>query len=153
MSSSLDPKIIPIIRQKGTNNVPTFLKTKLFINFSLSDEFEFSFDELIRSIHNSPIYEKPEIGNNPFVSIEKSRPNKINDAVHQLMKIVVHDYENGDGCTLRSELINKITSSRIMLDIIINNAKDKGYIRPNNDPLYLNTKGKAYAIEHKLVEL
>ena len=34
-------KVIPIIKQDGTHYVPTFLKTKLFIDFSRSDEFEF----------------------------------------------------------------------------------------------------------------
>ena len=122
----------------------------------MSDEFEFSFDELIRTIHNSPIYEKPEIGNNPFVSIEKLRPNKINDAVHKLMKIVIYNYDKGHKRYTRSSQLFKITTSKIMLDIIIKKAKDKGYIGTylsNDDFLYLKNKGKAYAIEHKFVEL
>ena len=47
-------KVIPVIRQQGTHNVPTFLKTKLFLDFSRDDDFEFNFDELIRTLHNSP---------------------------------------------------------------------------------------------------
>lgn len=60
-------KIIPIIRQNGTAEVPTFLKSKLYINFSKKDDYEFSYDELVRTIHNSPLFEKPPIGNNPFM--------------------------------------------------------------------------------------
>src|SRR5690606_15212856 len=60
-------KIIPIIRQAGTSEIPTFLKTKLYINFSISADYEFNFDELIRTIHQSPLLKKPPIGNNPFI--------------------------------------------------------------------------------------
>jgi hypothetical protein len=45
-------------------NIPTFLRTKLYIDFSNDDEF--SFDELVRTLHNAPLFKKPEIGNNPF---------------------------------------------------------------------------------------
>jgi len=62
-------KIIPIIRQTAGSEVPTFLKTKLYINFSRQDDFEFSYDDLVRTIHNSPLFEKPPIGNNPFQPI------------------------------------------------------------------------------------
>lgn len=55
-------KVIPIISQAGTSNTPTFLKTKLYINFSKDDEIEYSLDELLRTLLNAPLYEKPEIG-------------------------------------------------------------------------------------------
>jgi hypothetical protein len=38
-------KIIPIIRQNLTIDVPTFLKSKLYINFSKNDDFEYSYDD------------------------------------------------------------------------------------------------------------
>lgn len=66
-------KIIPIIKQNGTTDVPTFLKSKLYINFSKTDDYELSYDELVRTIHNSPLFEKPPIGNNPFQSIDKEK--------------------------------------------------------------------------------
>ena len=73
-------KVIPLIRQHGTRDVPTFLKTKLFIDFSKPDDFEFSYDELIRTLHNAPLYKKPEIGNKPFEAVEKIPPEKTCDA-------------------------------------------------------------------------
>ena len=73
MTNIDENKIIPIIRQNGTTEVPTFLKSKLYINFSKSDDFEFSYDELVRTIHNSPLFEKPPIGNNPFKPIVKEK--------------------------------------------------------------------------------
>lgn len=41
-------KVIPIIRQNGTRECPTFLRTKLYIDFSKSEEIEYSFDNLLR---------------------------------------------------------------------------------------------------------
>lgn len=48
MSNIDDKKIIPIIRQKGSKKVPTFLKTKAYIDFSNDDAFESVIDELMR---------------------------------------------------------------------------------------------------------
>ena len=92
-------KIIPIIKQHGTHDVPIFIKTKLFINFSLPDDFEFSYDELIRTLHKSPLYIKPEIGNNPFTPIEEIQPEKTNNALRELMTIIVKDFELGNDYT------------------------------------------------------
>ncbi|WP_413777589.1 toll/interleukin-1 receptor domain-containing protein, partial [Vibrio vulnificus] len=75
--SSIDSnKVVPVIRQFGTHNVPTFLKTKLFINFSKDDDYEFSYDELVRTFHGAPLFKKPEIGNNPFTPISDTPPEK-----------------------------------------------------------------------------
>ena len=68
-------KVIPIVRQSNTTEVPIFLKTKLYIDFSSDDIFETSYDDLVRSIHRSPIFEKPQIGHNPFFILEKEKLN------------------------------------------------------------------------------
>jgi hypothetical protein len=59
-------KLIPIIRQSGTVSVPTFLRSKLFIDFSSDDIFESKFEELIRTLHNAPLHEKPPVQKSPF---------------------------------------------------------------------------------------
>lgn len=145
-------KVIPIIRQNGTYNVPTFLKTKLFINFSLTESFEFSYDELIRTLHKSPLYIKPEIGNNPFTPIENIQAEKTSDALRELMAVLVSDFENGKNYSVYSEVVKRTNTSRIMLDIMIQEAIDKNLIYQDSDrDLRLDSKGKHYAIEHKLV--
>ena len=146
-------KIIPVIRQSGTHNVPTFLKTKLYLDFSSFDNYEFVFDKLIRTIHDSPLYEKPEIGNDPFRPVESSRPDMSGDPVKELMKIVVEDFENGGNWTVYGDLVGRVGSSRVMLDKIIIQAKSEGLITiDSGGDLYLADKGKFYAIEHKLVD-
>ncbi|SDU67420.1 toll/interleukin-1 receptor domain-containing protein [Desulfobacula phenolica] len=147
-------KIIPIIRQEGTADVPTFLKTKLYVNFSRDDEFEFSYDELVRTIHNAPLYKKPEVANNPFEPITDGKQEKTNDAVYELMAIVIHYFESGHDYVQYKDLIGKIGKSRVMLDMIIREAVEKGYVtQASTKSLFLKEKGKFYAVDHKLVEV
>ena len=79
-SSSLtkisDNKVIPIVRENGEPKVPTFLKTKLYIEFSNDEDIEFSLDELLRVILNAPLYKKPEIGKDPFRPLNEARPDR-----------------------------------------------------------------------------
>ena len=147
-------KVIPIIRQNGTYNVPTFLKTKLFIDFSRTDDFEFSYDELVRTVHNSPLYEKPEIGNNPFTPVEEVRPEKTSNALRELMTIVVKDFERGKDWSNYKSIIQRIGISRIMLDLLILEAIEKGLVTQDSDKdLRLAKEGKFYAVEHKMIDV
>jgi hypothetical protein len=83
-------KVIPIIRQTGTgtHDLPTFLKTKLFINFSLDDNFEISFDELVRDIHNAPNFVKNPVGNNPFTTIPKEDLEGDKNLLNNILKSI-----------------------------------------------------------------
>lgn len=147
-------KIIPLIRQEGACEVPIFLKTKLYINFSRDDDFEFSFDELIRTLHKAPLYKKPEISNNPFEPITEGKQEKTNDAVYELMKVVVRHFETGTNYVEYKNLLGRVGKSRIMLDMIINEAKVKGLVtQTQRGSLVLTDKGKFYAAEHRLVEV
>lgn len=146
-------KVIPIIRQFGTRDVPTFLKTKLFINFSGDEEYEFAFDELLRTIHNAPIFKKPKVGNSPFTPVKEIPPEKSSDALRDLMEIVVSDFENGDNYTVYKDLTGRINTSRVMLDILIKSAESQGLILLDSaGDLVLGEEGKKYAIEHKLIK-
>lgn len=55
-------KVVPIIKQNGTCNLPTFLQSKVYVDFSSEDSFEASCDKLIRTFHKSPLFQKPELG-------------------------------------------------------------------------------------------
>ena len=151
MSQIDESKIIPIIRQNGTFNVPTFLKTKLFIDFSKNDDFEYNIDELIRKAHKTPIFKKPEIGNNPFKSIKENPLEKENDAIQDLIKILADDYETEDYSEY-FDVKEKLNISRIMFDYLISEAKAKGYVIQDNDKdLYLTDSGKLFAIDKNMV--
>jgi hypothetical protein len=146
-------KIIPIIRQNSKSEIPTFLKTKLYINFSKSADYEFNFDELIRTIHQSPLFKKPEIGNNPFV---KGKPElleeKKNDSILEFMRYMVYKFENTtNNYVLYKDVVKGMDISRIYLDLIIKEAKVIGLITLDNEgDLFLTDKGKFYAVENNL---
>lgn len=148
-------KIIPIIRQSGTTEIPTFLKTKLYLNFSKNEDYEYSFDELIRTIHQSPLLKKPEIGNNPFVEgAPLLLEQKSNDAKLELMKYVVKTFENsGEDWTLYKKLVMDMSISRIYLDLIIKDAVNDELIRLDSEgDIHLTDKGKRYAIENDIAK-
>ena len=150
-------KVIPIIRQNGTHNVPIFLKTKLFIDFSIDSNSEFSYDELSRAIHKSPLFVKPEIGNNPFKPIEDINIEKTNDSLREFMKIVIDKFEKGEDWIDYKDIVKAIPISRILIDMIIKEAIDKALIKIESSMgdkyLVLRDEGKSYAIKHKLISI
>lgn len=147
-------KVIPLIRQSGSHNVPAFLRSKLFLDFSRPDQYEFSFDELIRTLHNAPLYEKPAISNNPFTPVSETPPNRTGDGVLIVMKLVVMQFEHQSWDFINyNQLISVAPMSRIMFDLHIEEAKSQGLITQDNDKdLRLTNKGKHYAIQHKLIK-
>lgn len=145
-------KVIPVIRQEGSSNVPTFLKTKMYIDFSLSSDYEFSFDELIRTLHRSPLYVKPEIGNNPFAPIPESAPMRSNDSILNLMKLIIDDYEEGVQYSVYDGFHRRLGISRILLDMLIKQAVKLEYIGTDRvGDIYLLDKGRYYALENNLI--
>ncbi len=147
-------KIIPIIRQNLTTEVPTFLKSKLYINFSKDDDFEYSYDELVRTIHSSPLFVKPPIGNNPFKPIEKEKLDGDIELLHRIIKGLVHFHDNVEFTPNSMDLANWLSISRTLIDIgIIKLIKLKYVIMyKNNDRIYLTDEGKVYAYENKLIK-
>jgi len=150
-------KIIPIIRQVSTKDTPTFLKTKLFIDFSKDDQHEFSFDELIRTIHGSPLYKKPEIGNNPFKQDDNISSQKNNDVVIKLMTIICEQYNIYCDDIPIEEIESRINVSRITLEIWLSELEELGYILTlrtlqGQEFIRLEKKGKQYAINNNIVQ-
>ena len=60
-------KFIPIIRHSSADEkTPTFLATRVYIDFTDDNKFDEKFDELLHEIHNVPITIKPRLGKNPL---------------------------------------------------------------------------------------
>lgn len=149
-------KVIPIIRQKEAKNVPTFIKSKMFIDLSYIDGFEVNFDNLLRSIHQAPLFEKPPVGNNPYEYKKNDVKEKV-DSLKEVMQIIVKEYEElGENIDF-DVILNRMDISRILLEVILEKAQEEGLIRvyyDNRDGctfIELRTKGKTYALEQKLV--
>jgi predicted transcriptional regulator len=148
-------KIIPLIRQSGSHAVPTFLQSKLYLDFSREDQMELAFDDLVRAIHGAPLYVAPPVSNNPFVPVADTPAEKTGDGVLEVMKIIVTLFESNSSSLISYDSIFKrAPMSRIMLDIYIQEAIDQGLIVWfANGRQYINlaNKGKHYAVQHKLI--
>lgn len=147
-------KIIPLIRQIGTTEVPTFLKSKLYINFSRTDDFEYSYDELVRTIHNSPLFEKPKIGNNPFKPVIKE---KLDDDSKFLDKVLIAILINQgiDSSTLSVIVIEDLKITPILFKMAMMKLIERGfaewYLNSRTSHVAATDKGLNYAYDNKLI--
>ncbi|MBB1338175.1 toll/interleukin-1 receptor domain-containing protein [Pseudoalteromonas sp. SR44-2] len=150
-------KVIPLIRQNGTHNVPTFLKTRLHINFSREDEYELQFDNLLREIHQAPLFKEPKIGNNPFESVTARPLESVADKKTDLLKEWVKLYNQGVDFFIFEDLHQMLGCSKIFAEIYINELLTDNLIKRNReyktnygcmlDVFRLTDKVKLYAIE------
>lgn len=148
-------KIIPLIRQSGTHAVPTFLQSKLYLDFSREDQMELAFDDLVRAIHGAPLYVAPPVSNTPFVPVANTPVEKTGDGVLEVMKIIVSLFESTSSNLISYDgVFRRAPMSRIMLDIYIQEALDQGLIVWSSTTYQyfkLENKGKHYAVQHKLI--
>ena len=82
-------KFIPIIRQASEEEkTPTFLETRVYIDFTDEHQFESEFEKLIRELHRMPVVERPPLGKNPFAKLpsEQEAP-AVEGAAAQLPEI------------------------------------------------------------------
>ena len=146
-------KIIPLIKQKGTTNVPTFLKSKLYINFSKLDDYEFCYDDLVRTVHNSPLFEKPPVGNNPFTPIIKEKLEGDLNLINSVLAVIITN--QGIKKYIPSEMIiSELMISPVLFKIAVLKLIEYGYAEWRlNDPQWVGSteKGLLYAYENKLV--
>ncbi len=145
-------KIIPLIRQVASTEVPTFLRSKLFINFSNKDDYEFAYDELVRTIHDSPLFKKPEVGNNPFKPIEKEKIDGDIDFLHSIIKAIDKEYAIWQN-PYTEKIAARMGISRSLVDVGVLKLINLGYAEwySINSQVNLTPKGKFYAYENKLL--
>lgn len=146
-------KVIPIIREKGDPPTPTFLATKLYIDFTKDSETEFALDDLLRHLLDAPLYQKPEIGEAPFQPLNKARPDKTADGVRDVMSDVATAYDRTSRNRIYfSELLHLTKLRRFTLDKYLHEAQVKGLIRHVGIEIYITPEGKAYLTENGIVD-
>ena len=145
-------KVIPLVRQAGLANLPIFLQTKLYLDFSRPDQFEFSFDELVRTLHNAPLFVKPPVSTSPFPAVPKPA-QPAGDGLLQLMATVVREFEGSTNpLLLYANLVFKMKISRVMTDLLFAEGVQRGLLRRSSHEWYeLTEHGKLYALENNLI--
>ena len=69
-------KFIPIVMEYYDDNspcLPTFIKTRIYIDLNNDDIFEENYEKLLRNIYNKPISKRPPIGKMP-IHLEDENP-------------------------------------------------------------------------------
>ncbi|SFB23104.1 toll/interleukin-1 receptor domain-containing protein [Azotobacter beijerinckii] len=159
MTSSLlktidSSKVIPIIRENPQKFVPTFMGSKLYIDFSNDKDIEYSLDELLRTLLNSPLFEKPEIGSNPFKPLEQSKPDRVSDGLKETMKVVSDAFNStpNQQVTIK-DLMQYSSMHRLTLERYLNVAIKEGVLARDIIARYtITVKGIEYLIEHGIIE-
>lgn len=146
-------KIIPIIRQSSGTTLPTFLKTKLYINFSNDSDVEYSLDELLRHLLNAPLYKKPEIGKNPFMPLEGARPDRTADGLKGAMTAVASAFESNGLENLDIGAIMRCSDMhRLTLERYLNKAVELRLLTKNILSRYAVTEaGYEYLENHEII--
>lgn len=146
-------KVIPIVRETGSPSTPTFLTTKLYIDFSDDREIEFALDELLRVLLDAPLYVKPEIGGDPFRPLQGARPDKTADGVRDVMRTVADCFDGWENdFLLYSMLVKKSKMHRLTLDKYLKEALNAGLLERHRDQITITTDGLAYVANHGIVD-
>ena len=68
-------KFIPIIRQaSGEEKTPTFLETRVYIDFTDDSQFDQEFAKLISALYQVPVVRKPPLGEKPSFAKQEAPP-------------------------------------------------------------------------------
>jgi hypothetical protein len=157
-SSSLakisDNKVIPIVRENSDTKVPTFLKSKLYIDFIRDEDIEYSLDELLRHLLNAPLYEKPEIGKNPFRPLNEARPDRTSDGIKQVITIVAKAYDDIKSININyNQILRYSDIPRLKFDKYFAEAVNQGLLEKDiMHHVKFTNKGLLYAEDHGLAD-
>jgi hypothetical protein len=99
-----DNSIIPVVRSASSANlVPTFLVSKVYVDFRDDALFESGYGELIRDLHGEASRPRPPLGSNPFKRIEAAIDPVVSFGSERYVSpdmegIVTFDFSNNNGC-------------------------------------------------------
>lgn len=81
-------KFIPIIAERdedGKGFVPTYIKTRIYIDLSNPDIYEAEYEKLLRNIYEKPQFVKPKLGKRPeWLDEEKTNFFPLKDLLRQI---------------------------------------------------------------------
>jgi hypothetical protein len=143
--------VIPVVRQRGPINLPTFLSTKLYIDLSTEDLFESGMDQLLRDLLSAPLFVKPPLGTDPFQPVKgKAQPTNPTPLT-QFMQAVGAVYEQTTYAgAIRSELVkDAMNTSKLFFDHARDQAVRLNFVQCAGDKSYLwiQPEGRAAILE------
>ena len=108
--STSQKKFVPIIRKgQPKESLPSYLKSKVYIDFSNDSKFEKSLEKTLRHLHHIPEYIPPQIGSKPsFTSTQKSTPVYDKKVADTQDKVGLTDEHPIDRQMLRKRILDLI---------------------------------------------
>jgi len=144
-------KIIPVIRQSFQATVPTFLKSKLYVDLSKDTDFEYNYDELVRTIHGSPLFKKPPVGNNPFHPVAKENLEGDIDLFNKVL-LAIAVAQGTDSFAISENIVLGLNISPPLYRYIAQKLCELDYAKWDGEPRYIKMtqKGLIYLYENGL---
>lgn len=103
MQDVTSDRIIPVVRSNAlVPPVPTFLSSRVYIDFRDDLLFEAKYAELIRDIHGQEVKPRPPLGQNPFTAITPAIAPVVSFGAERYASpaaagVVTFDYSNNNG--------------------------------------------------------
>lgn len=143
-------RVIPIVRQRGINALPTFLSSKLYIDLSSQEQFETGFDQLLRDLLKAPLFVKPPLGDAPHLpaidKVQATQPNPLTLFMLAICKV----YESGfnSGGVETAAVRRAMSVSKLLFDHARDLAIRSGFVTSagNMEYIWVSDKGRAEMI-------
>lgn len=95
-------KFVVVVTERDENgkaHLPTYYKSRIYIDLSEPDGYADNFEKLIRWIYNKPLYVKPEVGKKPsFLEENESVSLGTSSAFKRSMDAIKNDKSTASGC-------------------------------------------------------
>jgi len=144
-------RVIPIVRQNGTVQLPTFLGTKMYIDLSTHDLFESGMDQLLRELLAAPLFVKPPLGFDPFKRVSGTAQPSAPPPVKQFMQAVAKVYnDSGDQGLLYTAQVREVMNiSKLFFDHAFDQALALKYVSgsPAGKHFWVKEAGRAMMIK------
>lgn len=121
-------KFIPILMEgkNGEACLPTFLKSRMYIDMSSNETYELGYDQLLRDIYSKPLLRKPALGKMPSY-LEADEPVLLSTAREQ-QKLKEKIDQSSDLQTWIARYCDKIIESLDQFKVTFNGGKTCGLI-------------------------
>jgi hypothetical protein len=144
-------RVIPILRQFGPRVVPTFLGSKVYIDLSVSDEFETGFDQLLRELIGAPLFQKPPLGAAPTLQPQIAPKKTAPDPISQFMRALIKVYEqSSSSCAVDGDQLRQAMGvSKLLFDHAFDLALKKGLILAGSgkSTIWVEPTGRALMLQ------
>ncbi|HFQ4886707.1 TPA: TIR domain-containing protein [Vibrio vulnificus] len=95
-------KFVVVVTERDENgkaHLPTYYKSRIYIDLSEPDGYADNFEKLLRWIYNKPLYVKPEIGKKPsFLEENESVSLGTSSAFKRAVDAIKNDKSTASGC-------------------------------------------------------